>query len=113
MATAGTLDATLHVKLKAELQAILDQIGTGWADEAGPTRHWPPLPSCDPRVTGRVGADAIWNGQEDVMTLITTAIKEIHPPGGNSGGRADKALLAHNSRNPVPDRQEIDANANS
>ena len=81
MAAAGTLDPTLQVKLKAELQAILEQIGTGWSKKAGPTRQWPPLPSCDSWVTGRVGADAIWNGQEDVMTLISTIIKEIHPPG--------------------------------
>jgi hypothetical protein len=81
MAAAGTLDATLHAKLKAELQAILEQIGTGWSKKAGPTRHWPPLTSCDPWVAGRPGASAIWNGQEDVMTLISTAIKEIPPPG--------------------------------
>jgi len=80
MAAAGTLDATLHAKLKAELQAILEQIGAGWSKKAGPTRHWPPLASCNPWVTGSAGASAIWNGQEDVMTLITTAIKEIHPP---------------------------------
>src|SRR5512135_1275358 len=36
MVAAGTLDPTLHVELKAELQAILEQIGTGWSKNAGP-----------------------------------------------------------------------------
>jgi delta endotoxin, N-terminal domain len=81
MAAAGTLEATLHVQLEEELQAILEQIGTGWSRKAGPTRNWPPLPSCDPWVTGRAGAYEVWDGKEDVMTLISTTIKEIHPPG--------------------------------
>ena len=81
MAAAGTLGANLHVTLVDKLQPILAQIGTGWSKKAGPTRQWPPLPSCNPWVTGRAGADAVWNGGEDVVTLISTAIKEIPPPG--------------------------------
>jgi hypothetical protein len=80
MAGTGTLDPTLHAQLKEKLQAILEQIGTGWAQTPGPTRHWPPLHPCGPRVTQLPGADAVWNGQEDVMALITTAIKAIPPP---------------------------------
>lgn len=81
MAATGMLDPDLHEDLDGELQGILEQIGTGWTETAMPTRNWPPLASCSPWGDPGVGDYTVWSGREDVMTLITTAIKEIHPPG--------------------------------
>jgi hypothetical protein len=81
MEVAGTIDSILQMELEEKLQAIHEQIGTGWSEAAKPSRNWPPLRSCNPWVASGVGDYAVWSGGEDVMTLISTIVKEIHPPG--------------------------------
>ncbi len=52
---ARVIGPEIGSSLQNQLSGIVDEIGYGWSDKPGPTRHWQPLPSCGAGVTG-VGA---------------------------------------------------------
>jgi hypothetical protein len=55
MEAARVIGPDIGSPLQNQLSEMVDEIGYGWSERRGPTRHWKPLPVCDSSAAG-VGA---------------------------------------------------------
>ena len=54
--SARVLSPEVGSSLQTKLSGLEDEIGFGWPDKPGPTRHWDPLPICESSAGGGVGS---------------------------------------------------------
>lgn len=85
--------------LQNQLSGLRDNIGYGWSEKPGPTRHWKPLPSCDSEVAGVTSSSAdlvggsynpaITDPSSDAKAFLKMAFGTIPEIGGFLNGLVD------------------------
>jgi hypothetical protein len=76
MEAARVIGPEIGSSLQNQLGGMVDEIGYGWSDKPGPTRHWKPLPGCISDATGLVSASGDVVGSYDpAITDPSTSMK--------------------------------------
>jgi len=104
--------------LQNQLGDLTDDIGYGWSEKPGPTRHWKPLPSCDSDAAGLSSTSddlvgysynpAIMDPSADAKAFIKMALGTIPEIGGFLNGLADLLWPTGSTPDDNPWKEYVD-----
>ena len=89
--SARVLSPEVGSSLQTKLSGLEDEIGFGWPDKPGPTRHWDPLPICESSAGGGGGSytPTVADPSADVKIFLKMGLALVPRIGGFLGGFVD------------------------